>query len=234
VHLGLIGGIGPAATEFYYRGLVRAHDSANRTMELTIVHADVRELLQNLTANAPHLQAKAFLRLALRLQAAGAEAMAVTSMAGHFCIRELEMLSPVPIVNAIPEVEAELVRRGLRCVGLLGTRVVMESRLYGGIPGIQVVVPKGADLDSTHSEYVAMATAGRATDRQREFFFSTGLDLCRRQGAEAVVLAGTDLFLVFDGHECGFPVIDSAQVHIDALYRQSIKPSTPGPRREVG
>jgi hypothetical protein len=104
VHLGLIGGIGPAATEFYYRGLVRAHVSANRTMELTIVHADVRELLQNLTANAPHLQAKAFLRLALRLQAAGAEAM----------------------VNAIPEVEAELVRRGLRCVGIPGIQVVVS------------------------------------------------------------------------------------------------------------
>jgi aspartate racemase len=230
VHLGLIGGIGPAATEFYYRGLVRAHVSANRTMELTIVHADVRELLANMTANAPDLQAKAFLRLALRLQAAGAEVMAVTSMAGHFCIRELQALSPLPIINAIPEVEAELVRRGLRCVGLLGTRVVMESRLYGGIPGIRVVVPKGADLDSTHSEYVAIATSGRATDRQREFFLSTGLDLCRRQGAEAVVLAGTDLFLAFDGHESSFPVIDSAQVHIDALYRESIKPSAPDPR----
>lgn len=229
MHLGLIGGIGPAATEFYYRGLVRAHVSANLTMELTIVHADVRELLRNMTANAPHLQAKAFLRLALRLQAAGAEAMAVTSMAGHFCIRELEALTPVPIVNAIPELEAELVRRNLRRVGLLGTRVVMASRLYGGIPAIEVVVPQGADLDSTHDEYVALATAGRVTGRQREFFFSAGLDLCRRQGAEAVVPAGTDLFLAFDGHDCGFPVIDSAQVHIDALYRESIKPSASGP-----
>ena len=229
MHLGLIGGIGPAATEFYYRGLVRAHASANRTMELTIVHADVGELLRNMTGNAPHLQAKAFLRLARRLQAAGAEAMAVTSMAGHFCIRELEALSPLPIVSALPELEAALVRRKLRRVGLLGTRVVMESRVYGGLPGIEVVVPEGADLDSIHDEYVALATAGRVTDRQREFFFSTGLDLCRRQGAEAVVLAGTDLFLAFDGHDCGFPVIDSAQVHIDALYRESIKPSASSP-----
>ena len=229
MHLGLIGGIGPAATEFYYRGLVRAHASANRTMELTIVHADVGELLRNMTGNAPHLQAKAFLRLARRLQAAGAEAMAVNSMAGHFCIRELEALSPLPIVNVIPELAAELVRRNLRRVGLLGTRIVMESRLYGGVPRIEVVVPQGADLDSTHNEYVALATAGRTTDRQREFFFSAGLDLCRRQGAEAVVLAGTDLFLAFDGHDCGFPVIDSAQVHIDALYRESIKPSGSGP-----
>ena len=46
MHIGLIGGIGPAATEFYYRNLVRAHAAANRAMELTIVHADMRDLFR--------------------------------------------------------------------------------------------------------------------------------------------------------------------------------------------
>ena len=223
MHIGLIGGIGPAATEFYYRHLVRAHASAGRSMELTIVHADVRDLVQNMTDGAADKQAQIFLLLAQRLQAAGAEAVAVTSMAGHFCIRELEMRSPLPIINAIPELEAELVRRRLRRVGLLGTRVVMNSRLYGGISSVDVVVPQGNSLDVTHNEYVAMATAGQATDQQRETFFSIGKDLCTKQGAEAVILAGTDLFLAFEGHECGFPTIDSARVHIDALCRESMK-----------
>jgi aspartate racemase len=38
MHIGLIGGIGPAATEFYYRNLVRAHVAANCVLDLTIVH----------------------------------------------------------------------------------------------------------------------------------------------------------------------------------------------------
>ena len=222
MHLGLIGGIGPAATEFYYRNLARAHASVNQAMELTIVHADVRELLRNMTDNAPDRQANLFLHLAERLQSAGAEVMAVTSIAGHFCIRELEQQSPLPIINAVLELEAEIVKRGLRRVGLLGTRVVMESRLYGGLSEVEVVLPKGPHFEATHNEYVAMATAGQATDHQREFFFSTGSQLFQRQGAEAVVLAGTDLFLAFDGYECGFPVIDSARVHVDALCRRSI------------
>jgi aspartate racemase len=70
-----------------------------------------------------------------------------------------------------------------------------------------------------------MATIGAASDRQRTLFFSVGGDLCRKQGAQAVVLAGTDLFLAFDGRECGFPTIDSARVHIDALVRESLKPA---------
>jgi aspartate racemase len=226
MHLGLIGGIGPAATEFYYRSLVRAHASANRAMELTIVHADLRELLQNMADNAPHAQAQVFLRLAQRLQGAGADVVAVTSIAGHFCIREFETLSPLPIINAIPELQAELEYRKLRRVGLLGTRAVMASHLYGSISAIEVVVPEGDSFDATHNEYLAMATAGRASERQREFFFAVGNDLCRRQGAESVVLAGTDLFLAFEGYECGFPVIDSAQIHVNALYRASINGSS--------
>jgi aspartate racemase len=70
-----------------------------------------------------------------------------------------------------------------------------------------------------------MAAAGQADDRQRELLFSVGNDLCRKQGAEAVVLAGTDLFLAFEGRDCGFPTIDCARVHIDALLRESMKRS---------
>jgi hypothetical protein len=41
------------------------------------------------------------------------------------------------------------------------------------------------------------------------------------QGAEAVLLGGTDLFLAFAGQDCGFPVIDCAEIHVEALYRRS-------------
>ena len=229
MHLGLIGGIGPAATEFYYRHLVRAHSTDNRTMEFTMVHADMRELMRNMAAGAPHEQARIFLRLTHQLRGAGAKLVGVASIAGHFCIREFAQLSPLPVVSAIPALDAELLQRKLGRVGLLGTRVVMASRLYGGISATEVVVPAGDSFDATHDAYVAMATAGQATAQQRELLFAVGEVLCRKHGAEAVVLGGTDLFLAFEGHDCGFPVIDSAKVHIDAMYRASLKgPPTGG------
>lgn len=222
MHLGLIGGIGPAATVFYYRHLAHAHAVAQRPMELTLVHAQVSELLQNMTGNAPQQQAQTYVQLTRRLQAAGAEVVAITSMAGHFCIREFEPLSPLPVVNAVPELAAELARRGLRRVGLIGTRVVMASQVYGALSGLEVVVPTGESFDATHDAYIAMATAGQVTERQRALFFAVGNELCRKQGAEAVVLAGTDLFLAFEGYACGFPVIDSAEIHANALLRASL------------
>ena len=226
MHIGLIGGIGPAATEFYYRGLIDRHAAAGSAPDLTIVHADVREMAANLASNNAQRQAEVFAGLIRRLAAAGAELAAVTSMGGHFCIRELEAISPLPLLNAIPEVDAAIRQRNLRTIGLIGTRNVMESGLYGGITAARIVRPEGEAFEQVHTAYITMAGIGRVTEEQRRVFFSVGRQLCETRGADAIVLGGTDLFLAFAGQECGFPVLDCADVHVEALYRRSI--ATPG------
>ena len=221
MHIGLIGGIGPAATDYYYRGLIERHAKSNTRLDLTIVHADLPQLAQNRADGNARRQAEIFLRLIQRLAAAGAELVAITSMGGHFCIEELKKLSPLPILDAIPEVDTAIRRRNLRTVGILGTRAVMETALYGGISTARVVPPEGDALEWVDNNYIEMAVAGRVTEAQRRVFFSVGRRLCQVQGAEAVILGGTDLFLAFAGEECGFPVIDCAEVHVDALYQRS-------------
>jgi aspartate racemase len=191
-------------------------------MELTIVHADVQELARNAAAGDAQKQAQIFADLVRRLVAAGAEAAAITSIGGHFCVRELVALSPIPILSAIPEIAERIRRQGLKTVGLLGTATVMKTRLYGGISSASVVVPEADALDKVHRSYIAMALSGKVTDEARAELFSIGQSLYRDQGAEVVLLAGTDLFLAFDGRACGFPVADCAEIHIDALHRASV------------
>jgi len=222
MHIGLIGGIGPAATDYYYRGLIERYAKSNTALDLTIVHADLRQLAQNCADRNAQRQAEIFVRLIQRLAAAGAELVAITSMGGHFCIEELKKISPLPVLDAIPEVEAAIRRRNLKTVGILGTRAVMETGLYGGISAAQVVLPEGDALEEVDNNYLKMAVVGRTTEAQRRLFFSVGRRLCQVHGAEAVILGGTDLFLAFAGEECGFPVIDCAEVHVDALYQRSV------------
>ena len=51
MHIGLIGGIGPAATDFYYRRLISTFASKKAALELTIVHADTPTLLRHLASD---------------------------------------------------------------------------------------------------------------------------------------------------------------------------------------
>jgi aspartate racemase len=218
MHIGLIGGIGAAATEFYYRGLVARHAGIVEPMELTIVHADARDLAKNNTNGDVDTQARIFLKFIARLQAGGAKAAAITSIGGHFCVDEVMAQSPIPILNAIPEIAKRLGDLGLKRVGLLGTARVMRTKLYGGIPSVAVVVPEGDLLDRIHHNYITMAVSGKVTDEQRHELFVVGKSLCRDQGADVVLLAGTDLFLAFDGYDCGFQTLDCADIHMDALH----------------
>jgi len=223
MHIGLIGGIGPAATEFYYRGLVGNHAVDSAGLELTIVHADMNVLLSNMTADARDKQAKVFCHHVEQLARAGAVTAAVTSIAGHFCFRELEAISPLPLVSALKTLGAEIERRGLRRVGLLGSKVAIESRLYGSVTGVEIVLPNDDEMNSVSEEYFAMAKTQCATEAQRKLFFTVGAGLCSEQHAEVVILAGTDMFLAFAGAKPGFEVVDCAEVHIQALAELASK-----------
>ena len=220
MHIGLIGGIGPAATDYYYRGLIEGHAAAGRRLELTIAHADARELVANLAGNRRQEQAAAFLPLVRRLQAAGAQAVAVTSMGGHFCIAEFEAQSPLPVINVLHALDAAIAARRFATVGLIGTRMVMDSGAYGRIKSARVLVPEEPEREAVARAYVGMAVPGRVTPEQRDVFFTAGRALCAR-GADAVVLGGTDLFLAFDGENCGFATLDCARVHIEAILARA-------------
>jgi aspartate racemase len=221
MHIGLIGGIGPAATDFYYRGLVDRHAAAGIPLECTIVHADVREMSRNLSEGKPELQAQVFARLIARLKAAGAEAAAVTSMGGHFCINQLLPISPLPLVHGIHAVDAAISKSGLKKIGVLGTRLVMQTQLYGGVSSAELIAPQGDMFDQVGNAYMAMAQIGRVTDQQREVFLTAGRQLIRDRGVEAIMLGGTDLFLAFAGRDPPFPLVDCADIHVDAIYGKS-------------
>ncbi|MGH1482600.1 MAG: aspartate/glutamate racemase family protein [Geminicoccales bacterium] len=218
VHIGLIGGIGPAATDLYYRGLVDTMKARKAKFDLTIVHADAPTLVQNIEARRPEAQADIFLGLTERLATAGADFVAITSIGGHFCIEQFRPRSALPVVSFIEEINTHLAMQGYNCVGLLGTDTVMKTRLYGGVTGADILIPPSEAIDEVHRAYVNMAIEARVTDTQRKIFNEAGRKLAAR-GAETILLGGTDLFLAFHGQAPGFETLDCADVHIEAIAR---------------
>ena len=221
MHIGLIGGIGPAATQTYYRALVRIYAAVGRKLALTIVNADAREMIANLEAGRADEQAAIFAGYVDQLRAGGCDVAAVTSMGGHFCIAPLEAISTLPLISAIPALDAYFVAHAITRVGVLGTRAVMESGLYG-IRSAEVVAPPVEDLSILHAAYVGMAVAGTATPDQCALFHRAARRLHDEQHAQIVVLGGTDLSLAFGGADPGFPVVDSAMIHVDAIARAAM------------
>lgn len=215
MHIGLIGGIGPAATVVYYQRLCAEMAARGARLELTIVQADIHELIRNNLADRREAQALAYAPLIDRLRAAGAECAAITSLGGHFCFAETAALSSLPLVSAVRPLDDHFVTQGIGCVGLLGTRVVMRTRLYGQLERTRALAPDD-EIEDLGQLYQEMAVAGTCDAPTRARFMDAGRRLVDA-GAQAVVLAGTDMNLAFDGQDPGYPVIDALDVHVALL-----------------
>ena len=221
-HIGLIGGIGPAASDFYYRRLIRVFSERQTDLDLTLVHGDAPTLLANLAKGDALAQARIFARLTERLAKAGADLVVVTSIAGHFCAQEFAALSPLPVVDMIQAVDSALKTSGFKRIGILGTRTVMTTRFYGGISSADIVAPMGDDLDRVHAAYAEMAVSGIGTDQQRAIFFDAAHRLIDQEQVDAIMLGGTDLALVFNPENASFPLVDCAAIHVDQIVDRAI------------
>jgi aspartate racemase len=207
-NFGLIGGLGPGATVHYYQELTKANAG-----EMLIVQADMAYGLTHVQRGDRAGLAEYFARLIDRLARGGADLAAIPAVTPHICIRELEKISPLPLVNIIEVTAAELRVRGFQRVALFGTRYVVESRMFGMLEGVEVIVPEPDQVDAIHDAYmrtVEGGSEGRAVLTR----------IAKQLPVDAVVLAGTDLSLIFDETNTDFPHVDCAKLHIQAILRE--------------
>ena len=215
MHIGLIGGIGVSATLVYYQRLTALMDAAGAKLDLTIVHAHAPDLVANNLADARDAQAQIYKGLLDRLAAAGCDCAAITSLGGHFCFAETEAISPLPLISGVTPLDAHFAANGIKTVGLLGTEVVMRTKLYGQLTQTDAVVPD--DLDRVGRAYLDIALAKAATSDEAAFFDAEAQQMVTHKGAEAIVLAGTDLGLAYDQLSPNYPVFDALDVHVSLL-----------------
>jgi aspartate racemase len=218
--LGLIGGLGVGATIYYYQELVKAHLELGQVANLLILHADVNRVLQYAAAGETSGMAEYFLQLISRLSAAGAEIIAIPAATPHLCAPELMERSPIPLVSLVDEIVREVDDRRLKRVALLGTRFTMETELFGRLKDIDVVAPKPAEIDFIHQTYLQLVNVGSGTEQQYRGLHQLAHMLIERDGIEAIILAGTELSLVFNRANTDFPHIDGARLHLAAIMEQ--------------
>jgi aspartate racemase len=218
--LGLIGGLGVGATIYYYQELVKAHLELGQVANLLILHADVNRVLQYAAAGETSGMAEYFLQLIGRLSAAGAEIIAIPAATPHLCAPELMERSPIPLVSLVDEIVHEVDDRRLKRVALFGTRFTMETELFGRLKDVDVVAPKPAEIDFIHQTYLQLVNVGSGTEQQYRGLHQLAHTLIERDGIEAIILAGTELSLLFNRANTDFPHIDGARLHLAAIMEQ--------------
>lgn len=217
--LGLIGGLGPGATVHYYQQLVAAHEQRGRTLRLLIAHADIKRVYALVTAKDLDGLARYLAGLSAETAAGGAELTAIVAATPHICASQLGAISPLPLIDMLAEVRQAVNARGLKRVALLGTRFTIETRLFGCLEGIETIMPEAGQIETIQDLYKEFVE-GRGSDVKTDELRRIARAFVSRDGAQSVLIAGTDLSDVFTEANAGFPMIDCARVHIDAIVRR--------------
>jgi len=221
-HFGLIGGLGVGATVIYYEAIAAACAKHNIAPRMTIAHAHAPTALAMVTAGRIDDMATYLAGFANELAAAGATFFAIPAITPHICLDQLQRLVSLPIVDILQVTAERLRQRQLSRVALFGTRFTIDQALFGALAAFDVVRPRDAEVDEIHRIYLELAQQGRTAPENVAKLQQIAHELIGREGVEAIVLAGTDLNLVFDETTAGFAAVDCAAAHIDAIVARMI------------
>lgn len=191
-------------------------------MDLVMVHADMPRMVRWAEAGDPISMAEYLAGLIARLKGAGATFAALPAVTPHLCISELLPISPLPLVNLLEAVGDAVRASGFRRVALFGTRFTVESAMFGALAAVEVVRPRPDEVDYIHRTYFQLASTGAGGAAERDGLTQLAATILRRDSVDAIVLAGTDLALIFDDSSTSFPHLDCARVHLDRILRRMI------------
>lgn len=217
--LGLLGGLGVGAAVHYYKQLALAAEARSRELDLVMVHARTARVFEYVDAHDPHGLASYLNGFLIRLKAAGAEAAVVPAVTPHYCFEELTSISPLPLLSLFDPLVRELNARQIRRVSVFGTEQVMNAALFGLAGNVEVVAHRPEELKFLSETYLALLRTGVGTEEQHAALTALAFTILERDRVDAIVLAGTDLSLIFEQGEIEFPYLDCAELHLQEIRK---------------
>lgn len=220
--VGLIGGMSWHSTMTYYRiinEMVAAERGGHASARIALQSLDFAEIRQCQVEGDWDRAAVLLAEAGRRCEQGGATTVAICTNLMHKVAPQVEEALGVPLLHIADAVGAEAARRGWRTLGILGTSWVMEESFYAdrlARHGVAAVVPDPADRRAVDAVIFEELTLGVVRDASRELYLEVIRGLADR-GADAVVLACTEIGLLVGADESPLPVIDSAEVHAVAL-----------------
>ena len=215
--LGVIGGMGPQATNTFYQYIIDRTDARTDQEHLSVlIFSDCA--MPDRTAAILGSQAQkdeVYERLlsdARMLEGAGCTAIAVPCNTSHYFLDRVQEQISIPIVHMIRETARLLVSQGKKRPGILATDGTIRTGLYQrefAAFGIYAAAPRPAAQKQVMSLIYDDIKAGKAGDPEKFAAFTKDLV---EQGCDCAVLACTELSVFANQHHLSPFYVDAMAV----------------------
>lgn len=218
--LGLIGGMSWVSTRTYYDHInrrVQAKRDPHASAPMLIENLDFSQLAR-LSKNEDWDRAAHILSdSAKRLAEAGAGTIVIGANSMHKVYDRVASSVDVPILHIAECVGDRMQADKVKSAALLGTSNVMTESFYRKrlvAHGVDLLPPNMAYAETLDRIIYDELTRGKAT-RNAERALKTMITVLGQEGAQAIVLACTELEMVVDVDANVLPIYDCTQIHAD-------------------
>jgi aspartate racemase len=225
---GIVGGIGPESTIEYYRGIVKLYRERKPDgsyPQVVINSIDAGRMLGLFGGNRLAEATDYLAGEVERLARAGAHFGAVAANTPHLVFDALQERSSIPLLSIVDATCRAAKARGLRRVGLLGTRYTMGARFYpDGLSraGLGVALPSPEDQDYVHEKYMGELVAGVFRPETKAGLLAVVERLRSREALDGVILGGTELSLILHDGDAVVPLLDTTRIHVDEIVARML------------
>lgn len=150
---------------------------------------------------------------------AGADLIALCANTLHFTYDQLQAEINVPILHIADATAAAIKSKGIKKVGLLGTRETMELDFYKkrlANYGIEVIVPEHSEREFIHSSIINELLKEVFLPETKSGFISIMNNLAN-QGAQGIILGCTEIPLLVNQEDYELPLFSTLELHAKAI-----------------
>jgi aspartate racemase len=217
--IGLIGGMSWESSIEYYR--IINEEVRHRLGELhsaqSLMYSVDFAAVEELQRKGKWVEAtQCMVDAARRLEKGGADFVVICANTMHKMAEEVQASIVIPLLHVVDAAATAVKRRGLKIVGLLGTRFTMEEDFYRGRltrrHGLEVHVPDAADQERVHRIIYDELVAGELLQESKATILRI-IDGLVRQGAKGIILGCTEIPLLIKDGDCSVPVFDTTRIH---------------------
>ena len=225
--IGIIGGMGAAATCDLFRKIINMTDAKTDQEHIHVVidcNTNIPDRTQAILARGED-PVPEMVRSGIRLQSMGADALVMPCNTAHHFFDRITPFFDVPLLNMLELTAAELKGQNVKKAGLLATDGTIKSRVYHSAlsrAGIEALIPPPEQQASVMDVIYNGVKAGN--QKINIAGFHSAMDGLFSAGAEVLILGCTELPVAFEMFAIEEPAIDPTSVLAAAAIRFVGKP----------
>jgi len=157
------------------------------------------------------------------LKAAGVDFCILPDNVAHYAVHFAERPELPPWLSMIDLVCQKVCEDRRRCVGVIGTKLVMNGSVYQsllGLHGVKVLAPKEDEAEALDRIIFGELVRGDVQKQSRDRLFGA-IDRLAERGCEGVILGSTETPLLLGSRKIALPTYNPVELLVEGAMKRA-------------